>query len=32
MHDELQSSNIKSSVIIVVRKGIGRKSATKGNK
>jgi hypothetical protein len=28
----LQSSNIKPSVIIVLRKGIGRKSATKGNK
>lgn len=32
MHNELQSSNIKPNVIIVVRKGIGRKSARKGNK
>jgi hypothetical protein len=32
MHNELQSSNKKPSVIIVVRKGIRRKSATKGNK
>ncbi len=30
MHNELQSSNI--IIIIVVRKGIGTKSATKGNK